>query len=232
VHKSKGPIILSNLDRMQSVSERLQSGVAGEHLVCYDLIMKGYVAFLAAQGLPYDVIVHTKTGIKTIQVKSTSKKGNYGKSIEIYRFILHRGKKQTAITPETFDFVAFVALDTKKVAYFTSAELMGKNSKIKRTIEFRDRDTEYKGRLFSNGTYRSAYGKFIDDYGQLERENSVIVRENKTCCRCKVEKPMSEFYASASARDKKSSACKTCMLKSIHASRDARKKKIVIAPLA
>jgi hypothetical protein len=31
-------------------------GKAAEHLVCADLLMKGYKAFLSAQGLPYDVI--------------------------------------------------------------------------------------------------------------------------------------------------------------------------------
>ena len=37
-------------------SNMLQIGKAGEYLVCADLILKGYIAFLSEQGLPYDVI--------------------------------------------------------------------------------------------------------------------------------------------------------------------------------
>lgn len=39
------------------LSKELQLGKAGEHLVCFDLINQGYNAFLADQGLPYDVVV-------------------------------------------------------------------------------------------------------------------------------------------------------------------------------
>ena len=35
----------------------LQIGKAGEYLVCADLILNGYVAFLSEQGLPFDIVL-------------------------------------------------------------------------------------------------------------------------------------------------------------------------------
>jgi len=40
-----------------ALSKELQIGKAGEHLVCTDLILKGYNAFLSDQGVPFDVLV-------------------------------------------------------------------------------------------------------------------------------------------------------------------------------
>ena len=34
----------------------LMIGVAGEHLVCFDLITKGFTCFMTEQGLPYDIV--------------------------------------------------------------------------------------------------------------------------------------------------------------------------------
>ena len=39
------------------ISNELQKGKAGEYLVCADLILKGFVAFISEQGLPYDVVL-------------------------------------------------------------------------------------------------------------------------------------------------------------------------------
>ena len=51
----------------------LQTGVAGEHLVCADLITRGYNAYLSDQGLPYDVVADIGGKLYKIQVKTTSK---------------------------------------------------------------------------------------------------------------------------------------------------------------
>ena len=53
-------------------SKELQTGKAGEYLVCADLILKGFVAFPSEQGLPYDVLLDTGEKIIRIQVKTTS----------------------------------------------------------------------------------------------------------------------------------------------------------------
>ena len=38
-------------------SNELQIGKAGEYIVCADLIIQNYIAFLSEQGLPYDIIM-------------------------------------------------------------------------------------------------------------------------------------------------------------------------------
>ena len=52
-------------------SNMLQIGKAGEYLVCADLILKGYIAFLSEQGLPYDVLLDNGNKLVKIQVKTT-----------------------------------------------------------------------------------------------------------------------------------------------------------------
>ena len=42
---------------MLRLSDDLQVGKAGEYLVCFDLIMKGFVAYPSEQGLPYDLVL-------------------------------------------------------------------------------------------------------------------------------------------------------------------------------
>ena len=54
----------------EAVSD-LAAGIAGEYLVCADLLLRGYPAFPSDQGLPYDVVVQVKTRLLRIQVKTT-----------------------------------------------------------------------------------------------------------------------------------------------------------------
>ena len=54
----------------------LEIGKAAEHLVCYDLLLKGYNAFLSDQGLPYDIIVDLGSRILRVQVKGTRRPKN------------------------------------------------------------------------------------------------------------------------------------------------------------
>ena len=54
------------------ISSELQVGKAGEYLVCCDLVMKGFVAFLSEQGLPYDVLLDNGSKLLKIQVKTCS----------------------------------------------------------------------------------------------------------------------------------------------------------------
>jgi hypothetical protein len=49
--------------RIDHRSRELEMGKAAEHLVCADLLMKGYNAFLSAQGLPYDVVIDQGRGL-------------------------------------------------------------------------------------------------------------------------------------------------------------------------
>ena len=101
-----------------SLSKELQLGKAGEHFVCFDLIIQGFNAFLADQGLPYDVLVDIKGKIKRIQVKTCSQISDYGKSKNVYRFFLISAKgSNRAIQAEKLDYVAFVFQDIRRVQY-------------------------------------------------------------------------------------------------------------------
>jgi hypothetical protein len=111
------------------LSRELQLGKAAEHLVCADLILQGYSAFLADQGLPYDVVVDTGSGFKTVQVKSSSAARDRPSSrvVTAYWFNMRRAKGGSrAMRRDEVDVIAFVALDTRRVAYFRSSSLIGK----------------------------------------------------------------------------------------------------------
>ena len=148
------------------ISKELQTGKAGEHFVCFDLIMQGYNAFLADQGLPFDIIVEENGLLKTIQVKSASKLFSCGKAKDIYRYGLRVGRGGKSVQNDVkCDFYAFVALDIKSIAYIPSKEMMSRNGMLKITMDFKSRDIKYKGRVYSNGTIRKPeWGKYLQDY--------------------------------------------------------------------
>jgi len=155
------------------ISKELQLGKAGEHLVCADLILQGYNAFLSDQGLLFDVVVEKNRKLKRIQVKTTQKLispyKNYKKSNNIYRFGTRRCKgNRTRIDLDSIDYFAFVALDIKKIAYLSINEMITKKKTIKQTIDFKTRRIKYLGRVYSNGTIRSPeWGKYFEDYSKL-----------------------------------------------------------------
>ena len=121
-----------------SLSKELQIGKAGEHLVCCDLILQGHSAFLADQGLPFDVLVE-HNGLQKMQVRATSKKNTYGKAKNVYRFGTRRGKGTIARARKAeVDFYAFVALDIMKIAYVPIKEMIAKSGTVKQTIDFRE----------------------------------------------------------------------------------------------
>lgn len=107
-------------------SRALEIGKAGEHLVCADLIMQGYKAFLSDQGLPYDVLVDTGR-ILRIQVKSTLQAKNVSSAGRLPRVayswgVRRRGRDGSKRLDESScDIVALVALDIRVVAYFPIA---------------------------------------------------------------------------------------------------------------
>ena len=123
-----------------SLSKELQLGKAGEHLVCFDLISQGRNAFLADQGLPYDVLVDLDGVIKRIQVKTCSQIADYGKSKNVYRFSLRSAKgANRAIKANKVDYIAFVFFDIKRVQYIPAKEITSDNGFLKQCIDFRDR---------------------------------------------------------------------------------------------
>lgn len=152
------------------LSRELQAGKAGEHFVCYDLIMQGYNAFLADQGLPFDVVVEKDGALATIQVKSTHGLRSYGaKATDIYRFGTRRGAQcNTRVSRVDVDFFAFVALDSMLVAYVPMEKMVARTGSIKQTMDFKTRAVNYVGRVYPNGTVRTPeWGKYIEDYREF-----------------------------------------------------------------
>jgi len=152
-----------------SLSNELQIGKAGEHLVCCDLILQGYNAFLADQGLPYDVLVDINGEIKKIQVKTTTKLVSNKKTKDIYRFGLRRGKGGKGRLKEVdCDYYAFVALDIKSIAYIPMKEMYARNKKLKQTMDFKSKNIKYTGRVYANGTIRKPeWGKYLQDFNKI-----------------------------------------------------------------
>ena len=102
-------------------------GTSAEHLVCADLISKGFPAFLTSPGFPYNIICDKNGILYRIQVKATEnprRRSNYIRNNErpVYRFSAKRNY-------DYIDIMAFVALDTKEIVYM-------KNSECPTIIEF------------------------------------------------------------------------------------------------
>jgi hypothetical protein len=154
----------------QVLSKELQMGKAGEHLVCADLIYQGFSAFLADQGLPYDVVVDVCGSLKRIQVRTTSKLISYEKAKDVYRFGTRCGKRGIrAVLPSDYDYFAFVALPEKKIAYFSKEEMTTRGGRVKQTVDLKTKSATYAGRVYSNGTRRTPeWGRYIEDFQRFK----------------------------------------------------------------
>lgn len=104
-----------------SKARALEVGKAAEHLVCADLILAGYRAFLSDQGLPYDILVDLGNRLIKVQVKATyePKKVEGINWTKKYTWNVRRaGKGGTRkIAGDEFHILALVALDIRKIAY-------------------------------------------------------------------------------------------------------------------
>lgn len=106
------------------MKDALDLGKAAEHLVCADLLLRGYSALLSGQGAPYDVLVDVGGRFVRVQVKSTLKPRNMNSQGKVPNHIYafnpkRRGKRGAGVRLGTAhcDVVAFVALDTRHIAY-------------------------------------------------------------------------------------------------------------------
>lgn len=101
----------------------LELGKAAEHLVCADLTLSGYRAFLSDQGLPYDVVVDLAGRLVRVQVKSCCFSRNVnaaGRAERLaYSWCVRRCGKRASqrLSNEDCDIVALVALDIRVTAY-------------------------------------------------------------------------------------------------------------------
>lgn len=105
----------------------LAAGTAAEHLVCADLLLGGWRAFLADQNCPYDVAVEINGRLVRIQVKATRcQRAIPQRSNHIPAYMWHvrragkRGLRVYAVGE--FDLLALVALDIRRTAYVPPSE--------------------------------------------------------------------------------------------------------------
>jgi len=104
-------------------------GKAAEHLVCADLLLSGYRAFLSDEGLPYDVLVETGERIMRVQVKATRQprnanaKGRNPNNVYVFNVRCRGNRGRQRLSNDHCDIVALVALDTRQVAYLAVGEV-------------------------------------------------------------------------------------------------------------
>lgn len=135
-------------------SEANTCGRAGEHLVCADILSRGYECFIAEGRLPYDVVADINGRMVRIQVKTTAgikscpQRKNY---TPVYMWNARKYGKGSRHSYERTDadLVAYVALDRSVIAYRTSERIA--QSTILRISDYRDR-------------YQSKSGGFVEDF--------------------------------------------------------------------
>ena len=120
----------------------LMIGVAGEHLVCFDLISRGFTCFMTEQGLPYDIIADINNKLVKIQVKTTrthseipQRKNHYPSYLFHIRRCGKGGKK--LYSENDVDVFAVVCVETKQVGY-VSADRMPSTLSV-RVDSFREK---------------------------------------------------------------------------------------------
>jgi hypothetical protein len=118
-------------------------GRAGEYLVCADLLLRDYNAFICDSGLPYDVLVEDGNNLIKIQVKTTSKLITHrSEQSPFYLFHVRRMGKggRKSYTNDVIDIIALVAIDVKQIAYIPIAD-------AKKSMSFRSETLkgQYRG---------------------------------------------------------------------------------------
>lgn len=107
----------------QNPNWAIELGKAAEHLVCADVILCGYRAYLSDQGLPYDVVVDDGERLIRVQVKATcstrnlNKKGMHDRMGYVFHVRQHGKNNRKRLTNQHVDLVACVALDIQTIAY-------------------------------------------------------------------------------------------------------------------
>jgi hypothetical protein len=105
----------------------LEAGIAGEHLVCADLILQGCEAFMAGDGRSYDVVLDLGGKLLRIQVKSARHaKPIIPRQRDYLAYHYNPRRRGTAanrvLDQSEFDLLALVALDTGQIAYLPASE--------------------------------------------------------------------------------------------------------------
>lgn len=116
-------------DRSIRTSPTTEIGQAAEHLVCADLLLTGWTAYLAGPGVPYDIMVDTGSAHLRVQVKSTlvAKTPAVQRRVTPAYFFHSAGSTRKhgkrIYGKDEIDIFALVALDRRLIAYFAACEL-------------------------------------------------------------------------------------------------------------
>lgn len=107
--------------RVRGITD-LAAGTAAEHLVCADLLLDGWRAFLADQNCPYDVAVDVGGRLVRLQVKSTREPKPVPQRsawVSAYQWHVRRAGKggRRTYADDEFELLALVALDIRRIAY-------------------------------------------------------------------------------------------------------------------
>ena len=149
-------------------SDDLETGKAAEHLVCADLIMSGYRAFLSDQGLPYDILVDVDGSLLRVQVKSTRKPKNHDPKTRVtpgYLFHLRRAGKggRRRYAENSFDLYALVALDRQAIAYLPAVDCPNQTIALrvpgKRYLQNGSMNREFQEASFRHALNRMGFGQ-------------------------------------------------------------------------
>ncbi len=100
----------------------LAAGTAAEHLVCADLLLAGWTAFLTDQICAYDVAVDLDGRLIRVQVKATRGQRavpQRATHIPAYMWHVRRAGKfaRRVYGDDEFEMLALVALDIRRIAY-------------------------------------------------------------------------------------------------------------------
>lgn len=109
-------------------AQDLAVGTAAEHLVCADLLLAGWRAFLADQNCPYDIAVDVGGRLVRIQVKATRRQRpvpSIRHQTPAYMWHVRRAGKggQRVYAADEFDLLALVAVDVRLIAYLPPSNL-------------------------------------------------------------------------------------------------------------
>jgi len=111
-----------------SKSNELQTGKAGEYIVCADIIIKGLIAYPSEQGLPYDVVIDNGKRLLKCQVKTTLAprkipqrlKENYAYIFNVSR---HGKNNVKRYGQNDVDLFALVELENRTVVYVLNGDM-------------------------------------------------------------------------------------------------------------
>lgn len=127
--------------------QELAIGHAGEHLVMYDLLRKGFKAMLTPEGFNYDIVVDLGNRIIKLQVKTTTHFRNMSSQHKVKHYVFNvrkcgKGSKRLYNINE-FNGFALAVLDDGIVGYLPFEE------QINKTLLFRNKNLDYSNAHFN-----------------------------------------------------------------------------------